>query len=313
MKESTKSENNKRPYGSPISDDEVKAFLEDLGLRNFSASTVDVRERGIKDLAIFLKDRKCKRMQDVTFKDIQAYKLHLMDRGLQPTTMKMYLVSVHTFFNYLEQNQKIFMNPTAKLVIPNPPRRMLPVPSEEDMQKLLARPDVSTSCGVRDRALFEVAYSTAARRSELGALKVSDIDFRNETIRVFGKGSKERVLPLGKSAILWLKEYLDDARPKILRKGEDMGMLWLRRSGKPLNPERISGIVEGHTKGAKLSVPVTIHSFRRACATHMLAHGAHPIQIQTLLGHACQTTMRNYIKITIAEIKRTHAMSKVGK
>jgi site-specific recombinase XerD len=135
----------------------------------------------------------------VTAADLEAYRLALVDGNLASASIEMYLRSVRQFFAWLESNQILFLNPAAGLVIPAPERRLLPVPSEEKMRLLLAQPDVNTSCGLRDRALLEIAYSTGARRQELCALQVSDIDLDQGLVRVLGKGNKYGKLSINAS------------------------------------------------------------------------------------------------------------------
>jgi len=182
----------------------------------------------------------------------------------------------------------------------------MPVPGEEEVALVLARPDTSRPTGVRDRALLETAYGTAARLQELTRLRVGDLDLRGGTVRLLGKGNRERVAPLGRQAVQWLGRYLREARPALLRNRESEA-LWIGRSGRALGYAAVRTVLRVHSRGA-----VSPHGLRRACATHMLRAGAHPVQIQALLGHASLRSLRHYLKVTIAELAAMHAASRLG-
>ena len=261
----------------------------------------------------FLAERGRERVQDITASDLEAYRLALVDRSFAPCSIEVYLRTVRQFFAWLEQTQQLFLNPAAGFLIPKPVRKLLPVPSEEEIQRLLAQPNVRTRCGLRDRALLETAYSTGARRAELCALTVGDLNLEGGLVRVLGKGSKERMLPLGKQAVHWLREYLSQARPKFLQGQPDPRALWLNARGRPLSYFALEQVIHRQAQAANLATPITPHSLRRACATHMLGHGAHPVQLQLLLGHATLKTLSQYLRLTISELKSTHAQTAPGR
>jgi len=142
-------------------------------------------------------------------------------------------------------------------------------------------------------------------------------------LRVLGKGSRERMLPLGEEACAWLRRYCDDARPALLGRlpasnaqadsaDAAVDALWISARGKPFNGQGISVMLKKYGRQAKLSVNITPHSLRRACATHMLRNGAHPVQIQMLLGHATMRHLAQYLRLTIGEIREMHSQSRPG-
>jgi integrase/recombinase XerD len=180
------------------------------------------------------------------------------------------------------------------------------------MAALLRQPDISTPLGVRDRAFIEVAYSTGARRAELTGLTIHDLNLDAGLLRLMGKGRKERMVPLGRQAVQWLHTYLSDIRPRLARGRLDEDWLWLGQEGKPIQAAGLRMMLRVHSIRAGLK-PVSVHALRRACVTHMLRNGAHPVQIQTLLGHADLTSLSQYLRLTIRDIRKMHAASKVGR
>jgi integrase/recombinase XerD len=287
-------------------------YLASLTLRRFSPRSVSLYRRALRDFLFHLADTGRERAQDITPEDLENYRLALVQRNFAPASLEVYLRTVRQFFAWLEVNQKLFANPAAGLIIPQPPRKLLPAPTEEQVRQLLAQPNVATACGIRDRALLETAYATGARREELCRLTVFDADLDNRRLRVLGKGNKERVLPLGRHAVQWLQRYLTQARPRLLKEKLDEPALWIDLHGKQLAYETFQQIITRHSQAAGIEPAISPHALRRACATHMLRHGAHPLQLQMLLGHATLKTLSQYLRLTLTELQQTHQQSNPG-
>ena len=190
---------------------------------------------------------------------------------------------------------------------------MQPVPTEAEMKKLLSLPDVLTPVGMRNRAMLEVMYSTGVRRGELLGMTLFDPDYDRGTVRVCGKGRKDRMLPLGKHALHWLRQYTREARPKMVKDQIDVRALWVSKDGDPLSGIRVDQMIRQHVARAGIKKRISAHSIRRACATHMLAHGAHPVQIQMLLGHSSLQTLSQYLQVGIRDMMKTHYQTRPGK
>ena len=135
-------------------------YLGNLQVRQYSPRSVNIYSIVLKDFQSYLADLHRERVQDITAQDLEAYRLALVQRNFAPSSLEVYLRSVRQFFNWLNQNQRLFVNPAAELIIPMPPRKLQHVPSEEEINKLLAQPNITTQCGLRDRALLETAYAT---------------------------------------------------------------------------------------------------------------------------------------------------------
>ena len=291
----------------------VEAYLATLKRRRYSVKSVQTYRYALGNFVSFLAASGLDDVQDVDADTLEAYRLHLVERGLASASLELFMRSVRLWFNWLEETGQLFLNPCRSMIVPKPGRKLFPVPSEEDIRKLLAQPNVATEKGLRDRALIEVAYASGARREELVRMTIFDPDVKAQTVRIQGKGSKERVVPLGRHAAHWLKQYLDHARPKLLAGRIDQEALWLGNSGAPQGGASMNLQVKTYARAAGTSVPVTLHALRRACATHMLQHGAHPVQIQMLLGHAGMRHLSQYLRLSISDIKAMHEKTRPGK
>jgi len=255
-----------------------------------------------------------KTLHDVTADTLETYHLALKDRGLAPSTVFQNMTSIRSFFNWLESEGGIFVNPAKGMILPKPPRLIHYVPSEDDVRRLLASCKTHTRGGMRDRAFMEVLYSTGARLVEMASISIFDVDLRRGALRLYhGKNRKQRTVPLGKKAIRWLEDYFRLRHALIILKGDpDIEALWIGTRGDPLSYQAAEKIVLRNSKTAGLR-PFSSHALRRACATHMLKNGAHPVQLQMLLGHASMKYLSQYLDVAISELKKTHQRSKPGR
>jgi len=302
--------------GSDHNSTVIEVYLKALKRRGYSPRTITTYGYPLSLFASFLAVRAVARLQDVCRDDLAAWRLDLVQRGLAEASLEVFMRAVRNLFNWMEAEGMLFDNPAHLLKTPNYERRLLPVPSEAELRRLLGQPAVTTPVGVRDRAIIEVGYCCALRREELARLTLRDTDFIQRSLRVMGKGSRERMLPLGEEAFGWLRRYVEDSRPALLRRRADaaaLDVLWISNDGKPFGGQGISVMLKKHGRAADLSVSITPHTLRRACATHMLRNGAHPVQIQMLLGHATMRHLAQYLRLTITDIKKMHARSKPGK
>lgn len=294
-----------------IDSESVAAHLENMRVRKFSPATTVQIEYMLRKLLEFLHQRD-KTVQDATLDDLEAFRLRLVDKPYAAQSVARFMEVVRRFFDWLEETQRVFMNPAKDLIVKRPHRPILFVPSEAHVKKLLAQPDVTTPIGIRDRAFMELIYSTGARLTEAASVTIFDPDLERGVLRVLGKGRKERIVPLGKHAIFWLRQYLREARPKLVKDNIDEQALWITRDGtKSKTPQTFQVTIAEYSKAAGLP-RISPHALRRACATHMLRHGAHPVQIQFLLGHAGLNTLGQYLRVTITDLKKMHKASKPG-
>jgi len=288
----------------------ITSYLDGLKRRGYSARTLKTYAYALDELLSFFQPQAL-RLQDITAEGIESYRLHLVERGLSPATQELFLRAARGLFNWMEESGRLFLNPCRELVVRRPARRLLHVPTEDDVKTLLAQPDVDTPIGLRDRTMMEVAYSCGLRNEELVRLNVPDPDLATARLRVMGKGSKERVVPLGRHAVHWLRQYLDGAREQLLD-DTDEPALWINRFGDRFTSIGLRHMVRRYAFEAGLN-GITPHGLRRACATHMLRRGAHPIQIQLLLGHADMKSLSQYLRVSIKDLIEMHRKSKPGR
>ncbi len=292
----------------------VVAYVRHLKGKRYESGTLDKRLYAVRCLFSWIElqgDRV--ELQDLTAADMEKYQVYTRERDIAGSTADALIADAKKFFQFLESSGRVFLNPMERTVINWTPRRIKHVPSEADMCKLLAAVDTTAPNGTRDRALLEVMYSTGARLGEILRMTIFDPELDRGTVRVFGKGKKERMLPLGKHAVLWLKQYLKTTRPKLQGDHIEVTALWLGKTGDPLHQSRVDQIVKAAVDAAGLTRSISSHAIRRACATHMLRGGAHPVQIQMLLGHANLNSLSQYLQVTISDLHKMHAASKPGR
>ncbi len=290
----------------------IKDYLQYLTHLHYRARTIQYKKITLNKFFSHLAQNHVHRLCEVSLKELDNYRLMLVDDDFTAMSIASYLGVVQNLFKYLEDKQEIFMDPSTGLLIPKFSYSLQPVPSAVEVKKLLATPDISKPVGVRDRAIMETFYSSGVRLEELIRMNVHDVDMKQGVVRVLGKGSKERVTPVGKHAVSWIGKYLRMVRPQFFKEGHDEQALWLGKRGKRINPLIVELMVQKYAKEAEVA-PLTPHALRRACATHMLQGGAHPVMIRMLLGHATLKTLGHYLKVTIKEMFKTHREGKPGR
>jgi len=294
-------------------DKPIKEYLEHLKSMRLSLQTIDSAKKRLKKLFSFLKDTGFERVCDISLKDLERYRLYLVESKLSGNTILNYLHALPKFFKYLENKQVIFANPAKDFRMPKISSKILHVPSQEDMKKLLLQPDITTPCGIRDRAIIETMYSTGIRLNEISGIEIFDVDLKQGLLKVLGKGNKERMAPLGKQSVFWLDKYIREVRPEFIRnKTDEHGLFIGNQKSLKMSAQMIDKAILVHCRKAGLK-NVSPHAIRRACATHMLNEGAHPVQIQTLLGHSSMSCLSKYLKITVKDMLKTYKKGKPAK
>lgn len=307
------------PRGLPF---HGEAFLRTLTERHFSWRTVRTRRWNLRHFFSWLGDRNITRPADVTRDILDRYRTHVFHevrrsdgRPKGPESQVHRLVAVTSFFSWLVRRNELLANPASELDLPRVPHR-LPrnVLSVEDAERVLAQADPTSTLGLRNRAMLEVLYSTGIRRSELIRLREEDIDRVRGTLFVHeGKGKKDRVIPIGERALLWVDKYLEGSRPLLAtmtRRGGsgDDGALFLSSWGGTLGDNTVSMMVRHHVQAAGVAHG-SCHLFRHTMATQMLEHGADVRFIQAMLGHENLSTTQIYTKVAILKLKQVHSQT----
>ena len=239
--------------------------------------------------------------------DIEAFLAAEYQRHAKATSIARRLSSLRRFYGHLLVQARIDTDPTLRVRAPKLPRRLPKNLTERQVESLLAAPDVEATLGLRDRAMLETLYATGLRVSELIGLKLGAVSLDAGVVRVLGKGSKERLVPLGEEAITWIKRYLAEARPELAGlRGSDGLFLTTRAS--TMTRQAFWTLIKRYAVCAGIpAASLSPHVLRHAFATHLLNHGADLRVVQLLLGHADITTTTIYTHVARERLKRLHA------
>jgi len=289
----------------------VAAFLEELAASGASPKTVAARRLGLERFSRFCARVGIRRVQDIALPLFEAYRAEMRQRHLADATVEQYLRAPRLLLDRLERLGEVFESPARRMALHRRPALLPRVPGEAQVRALLEQPATDTPVGSRDRALLEFLYSTGARISEALGAELTDTDPAGRTVRLFGKGRRERLCPLGAESLRRLEQYLQEARPVLLGEG-DSTALWIGTRGQRLRIQAVEIRIRAYSLQAGIRPPIPPHGLRRAMATHMLHHGADPLAIQTLLGHATLQHLSRYLRLTITDIRRMHRESRLG-
>ena len=292
----------------------ARAFREELFAdylafeRGLSARTLEAYGRDVAGLVRYLSDRGVVRPRDVTRLELRDYVYSLKDRVLAPTSIRRAISSARAYFAFLLEEEAIETDPTEQIESPRAWRTLPDVLNVREMERLLDSPDPSDALYWRNRAVLELLYATGMRVSELVGLPLRSVDLEDRVCLVYGKGSKERVVPFGRAAGRALVRYLRDVRPELERGGGE-GAAFLSVRGRPLTRMAVWTIVRKARDRAGIEKPVSPHTLRHSCATHLLEGGADLAAVQELLGHVDIATTEIYTHVDreyVHEMHRTH-------
>ena len=294
-------------------------YLETLSIRNYSNSTLIRRENGLRRFIGWCDERGLNAPQAITKPILESYQRFLyyyrQDNGapLSPTTQARYLTNIKQFFKWLTRENYLLYNPASELILPKTTASLPVVLSEEEVERLLQQPDITTPYGLRDRAILELFYSVGLRRTELCNLQVSDLSLSRQTVFVKeGKGGKDRLLPVGERALIWLTKYLNEVRQELLLHVTE-STLFLNDYGEPFRDSKLGDKVKRYMKNAGITAPGSCHLLRHAMATHMLENGAELRFIQAMLGHSDFRATQVYTHVSIRKLQEIHAATHPAK
>jgi integrase/recombinase XerD len=289
--------------------DLLDEFCDNLWLEDgLSRNTLDSYRRDLAKFAAWLDKHRNATITQTTHADIQGYLAHLVAKQkAKPSSTGRNISSLKRLFRYLLRQGKISADPTLQIDTPKLPRNLPKGLTESDVERLLDAPDERTPLGLRDRTMFEVLYATGLRVSELVTLRVAQVSMDMGVVRVMGKGSKERLVPLGEEALDWLRRYLAGGRPVLLGKQVSDAMFVTAR-GEGMTRQMFWYLIKKHARTAGLNKPLSPHTLRHAFATHLLNHGADLRVVQMLLGHADISTTQIYTHVARERLKQLHAM-----
>jgi integrase/recombinase XerD len=241
-----------------------------------------------------------------TILDLSHYVSHLREEDLGPATMARHLVALRMFYRFLRLEERADANAVDLLSAPALWERIPQVLSPEQVERLLASPLPSDRFYLRDVALLETLYATGSRASEVVGLKLADLYMDSRFCKCLGKGSKQRIVPLGRAAVTALERYLKEARPALVRTAAESPWVFVSRAGKQLTREMLWNIVKKYARRAGLNRKTSPHTLRHSFATHLLAGGADLRAVQELLGHSSIRTTQNYTHVDRDRLKKIH-------
>jgi len=286
----------------------VRVFIDHLSVeRGLSGHTLDAYRRDLEKYVSFLKRRKRKAFDAVVPGDIKDFLLGEKDRGIAPVSIARELVSIRVLHRFLEAEGMVREDVSGAVDSPKVFKRLPEVLSAKDIEAMLKVPNTRKPAGVRDLACLELMYATGLRASELVRLNVKDIDFQTRIIRVFGKGSKERIIPFGRAAARMLERYIQRTRSKWKRRDPADEALFFNCRGTRMSRVALWGILKKIARSSGVKTRLYPHIFRHSFATHLLERGADLRALQEMLGHADVSTTQIYTHVDKGRLKRVHA------
>jgi integrase/recombinase XerD len=274
--------------------------------RGLANNTLDAYGRDLARYLDYLESQKIAALENISAAVVLRFLSHLKDAGLSPRSRARALAALRTFHKFLVREKITQDNPTDQVVSPKSltalPHTLAPL----DVESLLSSPKGESPLAWRDRAMLEIIYATGLRVSELVSLKLSDLQMDVGYLTAFGKRSKQRIVPLGETAIAVLQEYLQNGRPG-LEKHKGSHFLFLNRSGEGLTRQGFWKIIKRRALEAGISQSITPHTMRHSFATHLLENGADLRSVQAMLGHADISTTQIYTHVTRERLRKMHA------
>jgi integrase/recombinase XerD len=284
----------------------LERFFDFLALeQGASPRTSEAYRRDVERLTMYVVARGGRAPNDISSRLLREFIYHLKDLGLAPASIRRNVSSIRTYFRFLLGDGHVVRDPSERLETPKRWRSLPDVLSVDEVGRLLAAPSLDEPLPFRDRALLELAYGAGLRVSEWITLAVRDVLFEEGLVRVFGKGSKERLVPIGRSAIGAVAVYLRELRPRLER-GEGKGVLILNARGRPLTRMGAWKILRHYVEKAQITKHVSPHTLRHSFATHLLEGGADLRAVQEMLGHADISTTQIYTHVDREYLRTVH-------
>lgn len=285
--------------------DLIQRYLDAIWMeKGLSSNTLESYSRDLNQLAKWLAERR-QRLLALGSVELQAYLAQRLQKGFSARSTARFLSCIRGFYAYLLREGLITADPTARIKNPSLGRALPNSLAEEEVEALLAAPDLDDAIGLRDKTMLELLYACGLRVSELVGLSMSQVNLRQGVVRVFGKGSKERLVPLGEEAAHWLSRYLREARPDLL-KGGSSEVLFPSQRGTAMTRQTFWHRIKHWAQVAGIAKNLSPHTLRHAFATHLLNHGADLRVVQLLLGHSDLSTTQIYTHVAQTRMKALH-------
>jgi integrase/recombinase XerD len=284
----------------------LRSYLHYITLeKNLSENTVLSYKLNLNRYLDYLESKRIKNADDIKEETIIEFLRTLSELLLSAKSISQNISAIKGFHKFLCGDSLVKSDPTQNLTKPKIRKSLPEVLTQDEVDLILKQPDTSGRLGLRDKAILETMYATGMRVSEALTFKQSDINFSDGFVRVFGKGSKERLIPIGRSAITWIKKYQSEVRANLANENSK-DVLFLNARGKPMSRMAIWDIVDKYTRMARIDKSVHPHTFRHSFATHLLEGGADLRAVQEMLGHSDISTTEIYTHIDREYLKEVH-------
>ncbi len=285
---------------------ELDTFIDHLWLEDgLSKNTLESYRLDLTSFALWLSQQN-KQLLTVDQADIQQY-LAVKFPQSKPRSIGRLIASLRRFYRYCLRDNKIGLDPTIQIQSPKLPRSLPKSLNEDEVVSLLNAPNLNESAGLRDRAMLELLYACGLRVSELVSVKVTEVSVNDGVVRITGKGSKTRLVPMGEEAVDWISRYLSEARPAILQK-RLCDALFVTNRGGAMTRQAFWYLIKRYALLAGITKHMSPHVLRHAFATHLLNHGADLRVVQMLLGHSDISTTQIYTHVARERLKQLHSM-----
>lgn len=300
-----------------MSQGQSKKEIEDFGdyllvEKGYSPNTIAGYGRDLADFAAYLSGISVSSLAKAQRRDIMNYLADLYKRGLSANSTGRRMSALRSFYKFLLLDKRIEEDPMVNLESPKIAKYLPNVLTQEEVELLLAQPDTNTMAGKRDKAILETLYATGIRVSELVGLNTYDVNLKFTYAKCFGKGGKERLVPLGSYAVSALAKYITSVRPKYLKDNAEAA-LFLNQRGRRLGRQTVWNLLKLYSSSAGLAATISPHTLRHSLATHMLENGADLRTVQEILGHVDLATTQIYTHLlqntVTAEYKKYHPRS----
>ncbi len=285
----------------------IRQFLEYLEVeRNYSPNTITSYETDLTELLSFLRSEGITDVRDIHKETLRAFLGNLLDKGFSNRSAARKIASLRSFFKYLHRQKLVEGNPALVLITPHTDKHLPTFLDEKTAEALMNAPDKTRLNGKRDAAILELFYSTGIRLSELIGLNVSDIQPNERVIKVFGKGRKQRILPVGEKALQAIDEYLATRIDLQGKKLSEAVPLFLTTGGKRMYPQAVGLLVGKYIRQVSEVEKQSPHVLRHSFATHLLNRGADLRAVKELLGHESLSTTQVYTHVSAARMKKVY-------
>ena len=289
---------------SQVNQDVIDQFVDAVWLESgLSKNTLDAYRSDLSGLATFLDSVSLLKVEQ---SHIQQFLATLLARGSKSSSSARALSTLRRFYRYQVRENRIELDPCAHVLSPKQGRPLPKAMSEQQVEKLLHAPDAEKPLGLRDRAMLEMLYATGLRVSELVAITLLEMNLDVGVVRIIGKGSKERLVPLGEQAVDWVLKYINYGRSALL-KGKNTDAVFVTARGTSMTRQAFWYLIKKHALVAGINNDLSPHTLRHAFATHLINHGADLRSVQMLLGHADLSTTQIYTHIARERLQSMHA------